>query len=309
MISTLRIFNSQAQFSVYLVLIVALLIITFPLSAAQRCVPEGQWLNPNDASVLNDEQALQGFLKSPILLFGEHHQNAFHHQWHLTWLQKLNEKIEHLEIAIEMLPKQSQPIIDQWMHDKLSDEEFIKKSDWNEYWQHDVNLYLPVLKYAKAQKIPIHAINVSKQLFKEVSRNGWKAIPIEQREGLTDPGPASRAYLKQLARSFRRHALPSGEDISPEEGARFRRFIDVQLLWDRAMAEGIAQARKQKHAPVIMAMMGSGHMMHQFGTPIQLDDMGHSDYTVIVPWDDHLHCDELKPGFADLVFGSPPNAR
>lgn len=288
-------------------LVLSLLVCSISVNAAERCIPTGQWFEPATKSVLSDSQVLPRILSKPIMLFGEHHQNPDHHLWHLDWLKRLNHEVEDLEIAIEMLPVQSQAVIDQWLHGALSDDEFIQQSHWDEYWAHDVTLYLPVLKYAKEKQIPIHAINVSKQLFKEVSLRGWSEIPKDKREGLSDPGPASRAYLTQLARSFRRHALPSGENISPEEGKRFKRFIEVQLLWDRAMAEGIARIHQQSHAPHVMAFMGSGHMMHGFGAPSQLEHMKLTGYTIVVPWDDHLDCAELQPGFADIVYGSPPN--
>ena len=288
-------------------IVTCLLVLSSYAGANERCVPTGQWLAPESHTTFDNEQALQRITSRPIMLFGEHHQNPYHHQWHLKWLERLHEVIDPLEIAIEMLPVQSQPVINQWMQNNLSDAEFIEQSGWDEYWSHDVNLYLPVLKFAKKKQIPIHAINVSKQLFKEVSTKGWAEIPNARREGMTDPGPASRAYLIQLARSFRRHTLPSGEEITEEEGNRFKRFIEVQLLWDRAMAEGIARVRQQPHAPKVMAMMGSGHMMHGFGTPSQLDHMGISGHIILVPWDDHLDCNEIKPGFADLVYGAPPN--
>ena len=286
---------------------IAILFFSLPVFSQERCIPTGQWLDPNTNVEINDKQALERMLSKPIILMGEHHQNPFHHQWHLTWLKKINAEVENLELALEMLPVQSQTAIDRWVKDEINDKEFIEESGWNVYWQHDVDLYLPVLKFAKVNHIPMHAINVSKQLLQNVSMNGWDAIPESERSGLTDPGPASRPYLLALARSFRRHGPPSGDEISEEEGGRFKRFIEVQLLWDRAMGQGIAKMREQEHKPVVLAMMGSGHMMHGFGTPLQLNDLKHDDYTIIVPWDDHLNCEELKPGFADLVYGSPPN--
>jgi uncharacterized iron-regulated protein len=280
-----------------------------PGQANTACVQEGKWLDPASQQPIEDNTALERIKASPVILMGEHHQNPFHHQWHLEWLKRLSQTLDNFEVALEMLPVQSQPIIDRWLADEISDQEFIHLSGWDDYWAHDVNLYLPVLKFAKQQGIPLHAINVSKQLFRDVSLNGWDAILTDQREGITDPGPASRPYLLQLARSFRRHRAPAADEISRQEGEQFKRFIEVQLLWDRAMAEGIARIKQQEHKPVVLAIMGSGHMMNGFGTPLQLRHMNINEFVILVPWDDHLDCGEIKPGFADLIYGPPRYAR
>jgi len=305
MISILRIGNSNARR--YILNLVSLIPILFsqPLLANERCVATGQWTDPATLQSVEEQTVLAKMKDNPIILLGEHHQNPYHHAWHLDQLQLMKENLSDFEIALEMLPVKSQPVIDQWLRDEISDEVFIDKSGWNTYWNHDVNLYLPMLKFAKENRIPLHAINISKQLFKDVSMNGWDAIPEGKREGVTTPGAATRAYLVQLARSFRRHGTPSGKGVTEEEGARFKRFTEVQLLWDRAMAEGISRVRLQAHAPVVVAIMGSGHMMHGFGTPQQLKDKGLAKFLILVPWDDHLDCEEIKPGFADVIYGSP----
>lgn len=296
--STRRVILNSAAISLFL---------SSSLFAQERCVTTGQWLDPQTATYVAESEVLDKLSASPIVLMGEHHQNAFHHRWHVEWVDKLYRKNAKIELAIEMLPVQAQPAIDQWLASEITDEQFVQRSGWNEYWSHDVNLYFPLLRYAKEKRIPIHAINVSDALFKAVSENGWNAIPEDKREGMRNPAKPNRDYLVQLARSFRRHGAPTGSEVSPEEGARFKRFIEVQLLWDRAMAEGIARIRGQESKPQTIAFMGSGHMMHGLGAPIQLRDLQLNEFVIVVPWDDHLDCAELVPGFADVVYGSPPN--
>ncbi len=308
MIFILPISNARASLSQLLGFCLCLSLFYSPLFASERCVTTGQWIDPATQMTVDKARVLARMKSSPVILLGEHHQNPYHHSWHLDQLKLLSDNMASFEIALEMLPVKSQPVIEQWLRDEISDEDFVEKSGWNIYWNHDVNLYFPVLKFAKKQRIPLHAINVSKQLFKDVSTMGWEGVLEKDREGISTPGAATRPYLRQLARSFWRHGVPSGGGISKGEGERFRRFTEVQLLWDRAMAQGIARIRDQEHRPTVVAIMGSGHMMHGFGTPHQLRDMGLDQFLILVPWDDHLDCEEIKPGFADFIYGAPSNS-
>jgi hypothetical protein len=161
--------------------------------------------------------------------------------------------------------------------------------------------------------IPMIALNVNRSFFNEVQQKGWAAIPKDQRQGITDPAVPQRAYLEMLAGSFvQHHPGPQGHgeknmnEFSPEEKKGFKRFVEGQQLWDRAMAQGIADAALRDKAPLIVGVMGSGHMMNGFGVPHQLAALGVAKVATSVPWDEQLSCEDLVPGFAYTVFGLPP---
>ncbi len=277
------------------------------VGADDRCVPEQRWLIPEDGSIMNDADVLTRISKKKTILLGEHHQNLAHHQWHLAILEALYQRLPKLELAIEMLPRSAQGALDRWVAGELTEEEFMGESGWDDYWFYDIDLYLPVFHFARRHQIPIHALNVDRALSNNVSEKGWNAILPEERGGLGDPARPPEAYLYQLAQSFRRHtpATPSAKGgVAAEEGAKFLRFIEVQLLWDRSMAEGIVNVSRQAHHPVVVGIMGSGHIINRLGTAYQLADLGADDIAILVPWDDHLDCKAINPEFADAIFGA-----
>jgi hypothetical protein len=154
------------------------------------------------------------------------------------------------------------------------------------------------------------ALNVNRALFKEVQEKGWAAVPPERRQGITDPAPPDRAYLEMLASSFvQHHPGPQGheekkmEQFSTDEKRAFQRFVQGQQLWDRAMAQTMVGVALRDKAPLIVGIMGSGHMMDGFGVPQQLTALGVKETAVLVPWDEQLSCEDLAPGFAYAVFG------
>src|SRR5262245_8720252 len=93
----------------------------------------------------------------------------------------------------------------------------------------------------------------------------------------------------------------AGDDAS-------RRFVEAQLTWDRALAEGLAEAARANPQALVIGVMGSGHLEGGHGVPHQLAALGMHDVTVLLPWDATRDCATLGPGMADAAFGIGPPA-
>lgn len=83
---------------------------------------------------------------------------------------------------------------------------------------------------------------------------------------------------------------------------RFRRFVEGQLVWDRAMAQGIAERLRPPDNPLVVAIMGSGHLEYGHGVPHQLQDLRVAEIAVALPWDQSMPCLPPQPGLADALF-------
>jgi membrane-associated protease RseP (regulator of RpoE activity) len=126
------------------------------------------------------------------------------------------------------------------------------------------------------------------------------------------PAPASAAYRAQLHRLWRHHPfVPSGGQGLPGlEDPSFGRFVESQLLWDRAMAEAIAEQRRRRPGAPVVALIGNGHLAGGHGVPHQLRALGLAEVAWLLPWEDSLDCAALQPSLATAVFGvvTPPPA-
>lgn len=109
--------------------------------------------------------------------------------------------------------------------------------------------------------------------------------------------PASSAYRERLADHFRAHRAQV-----PDGGARFARFVEAQLTWDRAMAEALARGRARPGAPLVVGLIGSEHLRHREGVPHQLADLGIDKVAVLLPRDLREGCRSVVPGEADALF-------
>jgi uncharacterized iron-regulated protein len=280
------------------------------MAAQSQCVAPGTWLRMQDKHVLDNAQVFNYLSQQEVVLLGERHDNPDHHRWQLQVIAGLFAFRQDLAIGFEMFPREVQPVLDKWVAGELSESEFLKQSDWYGNWSFDPDLYLPIFNFARINHISMIALNVNRSLFNEVRQQGWALIPHDQRQGITDPATPQRAYLEMLAKSFvQHHPGPQGHDEKPinefsaDEKKGFQRFVEGQQLWDRAMAQGIAGAAQRDNAPLVVGVMGSGHMMDGFGVPHQLSALGIRKMATLVPWDDQLSCEDLVPEFAYAVFG------
>ncbi len=273
---------------------------SFPAQTT-ACVTKGEWRVPGAAGVLTESQVLTQASASRVVLLGEHHDNQAHHDWQLRMLQALHKRQPALVMGLEMLPKVVQPQIDRFLRGDTTLETFLEEVEWSRYWSFDAAYYSPLLNYARDQKIPVAALNVTREKVDAAVAQGWASAP----PGMTPPAQATRPYIRHLVRSFQRHKLPGAELALAVEGPAFQRFVQKQLLWDRAMAERVqAQLTPPQQAPLVVAFIGSGHLMYGYGVPHQLASLGVDEVMSIIPWDRHLACSSLERGFADVVYGA-----
>lgn len=279
-----------------------------PEPAPQICVPASEWFVPSSKTIVTTPALVAKIATNKVVLLGEFHDDEDHHRWQLYTLAALYALRPDLSIGLEMLPRSLQPVLDRWVANQLSESEFLKQARWSEVWSFDAALYMPLLHFARINHIPMYALNVDKKLIRKVGELGWAAIPKAEREGVNDPAAASEEYLKLLAGSFQMHGKPH-QDAAPNTDLRknpaFARFVQSQQLWDRAMAQIIADVALRKNPPLVVGIMGSGHMMNQFGVPQQLAALGIKETAVLIPWDNQIDCAELTAKFADAVFGLP----
>ena len=265
-----------------------------------HCLPNAGWSNlqgdPRDAKAVIAELA-----HHDIVLLGETHDSQAHHDWQLDTLKQLFAAHAALQIGLEMFPRKVQPVLDKWIAGKLSEAQFLDESGWREGWRFDPELYMGIFRFAREHAVPMRALNVDPALIRSVSRDGLQATPAILREGVSDPAPPSAAYRHWLAVVMAEH--PPGRQA--DEG-RSARFVQAQQVWDRAMAEGLATASRSRPGSLTVGIMGTGHIIHGFGVPHQLRDLGVNSIATAIPWDSDTNCEDLVAGAADVVFAIRP---
>jgi len=269
--------------------------------AQLKCAVPGEWAVPGRGTITPAE-ILSRAAREPVVLLGEVHDNPDHHRWQLQTVAALAALHPKMALGFEAFPRRVQPVLDRWVAGELSEQAFLKAVDWREVWGFDPAYYLPLFHFARINRIPMIALNVDDSLPREVNARGLQAVPPEKREGITQPAPAPEAYLDLLYKTYAEHPDKSR---SSRKDPEFRRFVEAQLVWDRAMAQAIAERLARDPGTMVVGIMGSGHISNGYGVPNQLRDLRVSGIASLLPWNADSDCRTLSPGLATAVFGLP----
>lgn len=288
----------------FLVLLVGFIGPAAAAPAAQGCVPVGTWLAPATGDRRDD--APHVLARRNVVLLGETHEEAEHHRWQLHTLVLLHHRRPNLVIGFEMFPRRVQPVLDRWSRGELSEADFLREVGWAEVWGLDPALYLPLFHFARMHRVPMLALNVDRTTARAVSTRGLDALSAAEREQVSPPAAPSPAYRESLFNVYKQH--PTGGEAATLESDGFRRFVQAQTFWDRAMAEAIATAHRGEGRPLVVGIMGQGHVEFGQGVAHQLAALGVEEIGTAVPWPAGADCQPPDPQVADVVFGVAPPA-
>jgi uncharacterized iron-regulated protein len=281
----------------------------------QGCVPVGAWVVPGRGSIAS-EQLFSNLVASRVVLLGERHDRQEDHRWQLQVLAALHARRPDLVIGFEMFPRRVQPALDKWVAGELTEKQFLESSDWKQVWNLPAEIYLPLFQFARINRIPMIALNVDEKLTKAITAKGLDAVPEAEREGVGRPAAPPEDYRDFLFEIYQHHQTMKGKDGDKAEKTdkAFGYFVESQTTWDRAMAEALARAARAAGTPnagtppLVVGIMGSGHIRHGHGVPHQLRALGVKDIGTLLPVEADFDCREIKPGLADALFAVPEQA-
>ncbi len=296
-------------------------------STEHNCAVIGSWIDPVTGDVQAYDRTIEAATASDVVMLGEVHPHVEHHRWQLATISALHGRRPDMVLGFESFPRAVQPALDRWIEGELSEDEFLEETNWPKNWGFDPELYLPMFHFARLHQVPMVALNVERDFVSRIRDEGLENIPEDERRGLTEPKSPSDAYLDSLADTFGQHLdiRSGGQGSDSDETAegqeaeepvstpddirddpRFQRFVKVQTTWDRAMAQALAEASEREGSPLIIGVLGSGHLEGGFGVPFQLQDLGVENATVFMPVAPAESCDAYKEEVADGLFVLPP---
>ncbi|MDB5536544.1 MAG: hypothetical protein JWQ65_1419 [Devosia sp.] len=261
----------------------------------------GSWIEPATNSIVTHGDLLARMAQQQVVLLGETHDRYDIHRWQTHVCAGLFALRQDIAVGFEMFPRRVQPVLDRWVAGEFDVATFLLESGWDRVWRFDPALYLPIFEFCRQFRLPMLALNCERPLVTRVGKEGWDAIPVDERDGLTPAKPASAAHRRHLF-TLTGGARPDRDAKSGDDPA-FDRFVRAQQTWDRAFACNIARFVDRPNPPLVVGIIGRGHMEHGHGTPFQLDDLGISRCAVLLPSDTEHAADQ--PDLADAVFRLP----
>lgn len=291
---------------------------------APGCIGPATWATPQASGIraTPGPATVASMALRDVVLLGEQHDNADHHRWQLQTLAALHAQRPDMVIGFEMFPRRLQAVLDQWVGGSLSEARFLELTSWDTIWRMPAELYMPLFQFARLNRIPMLALNVEPQLIRDTSAGGWASVPESKREGVGRAAAAPSAYVDELFEVHKAHAdmrghmrghgAAGGRGAAGRNDPAFRNFVEAQQVWDRAMAEALASRSRATadggSKPLVVGIMGGGHIRGGHGVPHQLRDLGIDSIGTLLPIAASTPCADIPGGLADAVFAIPEQA-
>ncbi len=197
-----------------------------------------------------------------VVFLGERHDRVDHHANQLEILCRLHRRRPDLVIGIEYLPVGVQPVLDAYIGQELNEPEMLLQSEYFDRWRFDFRLYSGLFRFARANSIPLVALNLPSELTRQVAARGIAQLAKNQREQLPEMDYSDRVYEQHLREVFAGHPQ--------SEGRQFHNFHEAQLLWDEGMAESASAYLEAHPGRRMVVLAGSGHIAYGRGIPNRL---------------------------------------
>jgi uncharacterized iron-regulated protein len=206
-----------------------------------------------------------------VIYLGENHDSPAIHQQQLEIITQLQDNlakadsVKKLAIALEMFQRPFQPMLDRYLAGIITEDQLRKQTEYDTRWGFDWEFYAPILRFAKAQQIPLIALNTPAEITQKVAESGiislvgsdFRYIPL-----LQDIKLDNTLYRQRLTEIYQQHAKEGQGNSTDADN-----FFAAQVLWDETMAEAIA-LHYQKHPDTqIVVIVGKAHVMYDYAIP------------------------------------------
>jgi uncharacterized iron-regulated protein len=248
------------------------------------------------------------------VIVGESHTSSCDHMVQVKVIEALARTQDPPAIGLEMVPMDKQEALDDFEAGYLDLAQLPQALEWQRSWGYPFELYEPVFRAAREHGLPMMALNLPRDVIRDISAGGLDGLSPRQRDMLPPniiaPPAAQEEVLEQ---SFAEHTI--GDQQAPEE--QKQRFFLIQSVWDTTMADRALQAKLQYMRPVVI-LTGTGHASHGWGIEHRLEILDPGSRTLaVVPWrgpetgdpeggDLYFHCPPMHHSSLGMVLQSTP---
>jgi len=274
------------------------------LKPSQPLTLEGysQSLRPGDiietatGAVIPFERLIEKLSSVRMVYVGETHTSLPDHRIQLEVLKALAACNPSLVLALEMLPREVQPVLDEYAQGKMAEENFLAKTDWERNWGHPFLFYRGIFNLAKENRLRIIGLNAPIEVVNRIAQAGLASLNPEERKRVARIfHPVNPEHKNYIEGQFTQH--PPGKIKS------FESFYEGQLAWEETMAETLAQTQKEGPAgSQILVLIGKGHILYNLGVPRLTRIRSDQSYKTILPVPVDFPVRNLDPKMADYLW-------
>jgi uncharacterized iron-regulated protein len=256
----------------------------------------GDIIETNTGEVISCETLMAELAHARIIYVGETHTSSEDHRVQLQVLKGLYSQNRSLRLAMEMFPRELQPILDQYAKGLISEEVFLKDVNWNESWGYPFQLYRGILVWARDHHIGIVGLNAPREIVSKIAQSALSSLTVSERDRIArDFHPNDPAHQEYIRQQYRQHLKGSIAD--------FNTFLEAQLAWEETMAETLAGTlTSSPPEEQILVLIGKGHISDRVGLPKLTYERTEQAYRTIAPVAVDYPGRAADPKIADFVW-------
>ena len=248
------------------------------------------------AEVLSRDALMAELAGVRIIYVGESHPSVEDHRVQLQIMRDLYSRNPSLVLALEMFPREAQPLLDEYARGGLAEEEFLKEVRWDRNWGYPFALYRGLLTWARDHGIRIVALNAPREVVSKIAHSGLASLSAVERDRVARDfhlnDPKHQAYVR---RQYHQHMKNNISD--------FNTFFEAQLAWEETMAETLGQTLNSLPPEgQIIVVIGKGHISDQVGVPMLTYQQVAAPYRTIAPLPIDYPESTADPRIADFVW-------
>ena len=241
----------------------------------------------------NNSTAIVNRIKDDnVIYLGENHDRIKHHQQQLAIITRLYQRRgdsqPKLAIALEMFQRPFQPVLNRYLAGEIDENQLKQQTEYETRWGFDWEFYAPILRFAKAHKIPLIALNTPAEITLKVSKLGLSSLQgsdLRYIPPLTEIDLDNQVYRQRLETIYQQHV-----DNNLGNSQNADNFFAAQVLWDETMAEAIAHYYQAYPRSQIIVLVGKAHIMYDYAIPDRvarrIADPNFTQKTFFLGWDE-----------------------
>ncbi len=221
----------------------------------------GDIVDAHTGDVLSFPVLMAKLARARLIYVGESHTSKEDHRVQLKVLKGLHAQNRSLTLAMEMFPREVQPLLDRYASGEIPEEEFLKEVDWDRTWGYPFQLYRGIMTWARDQRIRIVGLNAPHEVVRKIAQSGLSSLTVTERNRVArEFHPDDPVHQEYLRRQYHLHQKESISDLNT--------FMEAQLAWEETMAETLVETLAAG-APdeQVVVLIGKGHISDRVGVP------------------------------------------
>ena len=221
------------------------------------------WFDGATGRALTFDDVLVRARASTVVIVGEQHDQASHHELERRVVASLAQSQPQLVVGLEMLTWNLQAPLGRYNEGDIDADALAAAVDWPHAWGFPFDLYKPIFVDGHRAGARFLALNAPRDLVRAVRRKGVDGLAPDELRALPDLdlGDAQhRAWFKGIFAA----------DGHPVSDSDVDSFYVAQVVWDESMADRTARAL-ESGAKQVVVIAGIGHVARGRGIPERVE--------------------------------------